>query len=222
MTDKVLIGHAKYDKGHILDFNVYQGKKDGRNCVSIYYSEEGGPEQWVRDFLYDDEAAAYQNKYLSWYNLIFCSNFYGPIPVVKYMNHAVQEDKKVAATVYPVDSTEYMGILRETFEDYYCLPYHPDEYGMLMYVSKKGTLNDYFDKDAVVAVYQNCGIELDMAKVDDYFSWELNRFANEQTSGVMLHDCRGTEELLVVGLLFGYPVESTIALLKDDVTMLDI
>ncbi|MCI8991197.1 MAG: hypothetical protein HFG80_00480 [Eubacterium sp.] len=222
MTNRELVGKAKYDAGRILDFYVYRGKKDGRSAVSIYYTENGGEEIWVRDFFYDEQAAAYQSEYLSWYNLIFCSNFYGPIPVVSYMNHAVQQGKKLAATVYPVDANDYMSILKETAQDYYCFPYHTEEYALLMYISRKGTLNDYFDKDKIVEVYKNCGIELDTEKVDRYFSWELSRFGKEEESGVLLHDCRGTEELLAVGLLFGYPIESTIALLKKDITMLDL
>ncbi|MCR5666800.1 MAG: hypothetical protein K6G01_08205 [Eubacterium sp.] len=220
--EKELLGHAKYDKGVILDFYVYRMKKDGRNCVSLSYIEEGKEEVWFRDFFYDDEAAAYQSEYLSWYNLIFCSNNYGPIPVVKYMNHAVQEGKKVAATVYPVDSNEYMNIMRETFEDYYCFPYNVEEYSLMLYISKKGTLNDYFDKDAILKVYQDCGIELNRERMDELFAMELKDFAKKETCGFMLHECYGSENLAVLGLLFGYPVESTVALLKDDITMLDL
>ena len=84
----------------------------------------------------------------------------------------------------------------------------------MLYVSKKGTLGDYFDLEQLLDVYASCDIELDEKKMKDYFSRELSYFGNEEICPIQLHDCVGQEELAVTGLLFGYPVESTIALQK--------
>ena len=50
-----------------------------------------------------------------------------------------------------------------------------------------------------------------------YFQKELSYFGNEEECEIQLHDCLGQEELAVTGLLFGYPVESTVALLKKEI-----
>ncbi len=99
----------------------------------------------------------------------------------------------------------------------YCYPYHPREYQYMLYVSKKGTLADYFDLERLSDVYMSCGIVLDQQKMRDYFGRELSWFGNEEVCPIQLHDCIGREELAVTGLLFGYPVESTIALLQKTI-----
>ena len=55
--------------------------------------------------------------------------------------------------------------------------------------------------------------------MEDYFSKELSWFANEQVCPIEIHNCLGEEELATVGLLFGYPVESTVALINKTIDM---
>lgn len=187
--------------------------------MTLYYQFPGQELVPCKRFFYDACGENYKSPYLSWYNLICCSNNYGPIPVVEYMNHAVQNGKKIAATIYPNDAGEYMRIIGELSEDYYCYPYHPREYQYLLYISRKGTLNEYFDLEKILKVYDSCGIRLDQRKMEDYFSKELSFFGNEEECQIQIHDCIGQEELAVTGLLFGYPVESTIALIHRDIDM---
>ena len=85
--------------------------------------------------------------------------------------------------------------------------------------SAVNTLNDYFDLEQILKVYESCGIRLDKEKMEEYFSKELSFFGNEEVCRIQLHDCIGREELAVTGLLFGYPVESTIALIRRDIDM---
>ena len=49
-------------------------------------------------------------------------------------------------------------------DEYYCYPYHTREYQYMLYVSRKGSLSDYFDLDQILSVYGACGIELDAEK----------------------------------------------------------
>ncbi|MCU6760732.1 Uncharacterised protein [uncultured Roseburia sp.] len=133
------------------------------------------------------------------------------------MNYAVQKNKKLAATVYPKTAEEYMQMIGTVGDEYYCYPYHTREYQYMLYVSRKGSLSDYFDLDQILSVYGACGIELDAEKMKKYFQKELSYFGNEEECEIQLHDCLGQEELAVTGLLFGYPVESTVALLKKEI-----
>ncbi len=204
----------EYDLGQKLNFLLYREETDGQCQVTLYFQFEGQEIIPCKKIFYPVQAEGYDSPYLSWYNLICCSNNYGPVPVVDYMNQAVQNGKKIAATVYPHTAQEYMQMIADLGEEYYCYPYHTREYQYMLYVSKKGTLGDYFDLEQLLDVYASCDIKLDEKKMRDYFSRELSYFGNEEICPIQLHDCVGQEELAVTGLLFGYPVESTIALQK--------
>lgn len=218
-----LIFTQEYDLGEKVDFSLWREESGERVTVSLTYCFRypGAVEVTCKRFFYPLCAESYQSPYLSWYNLICCSNNYGPVPVVGYMNSAVQNGKKIAATIYPDTAADYMKILADT-QDYYCYPYHTREYQYLLYISRKGTLADYFDPDRVLEVYHSCGILLNKTKMRDYFSKELSWFGNEQLCPIELHNCLGEEELAVTGLLFGYPIESTVALIKKDIDMCEV
>ena len=217
---KKLLFSQDYNVGEIVTFHLYREQKDGNVTVTLAYQFAGAPEVVCKRFFYPVCAEVYQNPYLSWYNLICCSNNYGPIPVVSYMNESVQNGKKIAATVYPDDALQYMDLIaRLGEEDYYCFPFHPREYEYMLYVSKKGTLADYFNLDEILSVYKNSGVSLDEEKMKFYFQQELSWFGNEEECDIEIHKCLGDEKLAITGLLFGYPVESTVALIKKTIDM---
>lgn len=115
-----LIFSQDYNLGEKLIFSLYR-EQEGDSCtVTLYYQFEGQDLIPCKRFFYSPEAEKFQNPYLSWYNLICCSNNYGPIPVVDYMNYAVQENKKLAATVYPKTAEEYMQMIGTVGDEYYC------------------------------------------------------------------------------------------------------
>lgn len=211
----------EYDVGEKVLFSLYRSEEDGQVTVSLRYCfPRVSPEEVTcKRFFYPVSAEGFEHPLLDWYNLICCSNNYGPIPVVSYMNYAVQNGKKLAATIYPDTASEYMAILAEVGDSCYCFPYHPKEYRYMLYISRKGTLADYFDLEQVLAVYASAGVALDREKMSDYFRKELSWFGNEEVCPIQIHDCLGTEELAVVGLLFGYPVASTIALIQKNIDM---
>ena len=124
-----------YDiQGHTVVFTLYRTEKDGQVEVDLTYQFQipGEEEITCKKIFYPLEAGSYQSPYLSWYNLICCSNNYGPIPVVSYMNYAVQNGKKVAATVYPESIMEYNQLMRDCTEGFYCFPYHFEEYQYML------------------------------------------------------------------------------------------
>lgn len=220
-TKETKLFDQEYDVGEKVVFSLYRSRKEDEVTVSLRYHfpKAGTEEITCKRIFFPVCAEEYKSPYLSWYNLICCSNNYGPIPVVSYMNYAVQNDKKVAATIYPDTASEYMAIIAEVGENYYCYPYHPKEYRYMLYISKKGKLSDFFDLSRILAVYKKSGVTLDLQKMEYYFDQELSWFGNEEACPVEIHNCIGDEELAVVGLLFGYPVESTIALIQKTIDM---
>ena len=89
----------------------------------------------------------------------------------------------------------------------------------MLYISRKGKLSDYFELERLLEVYRASGVSLDAEKMEFYFQQELSWFGNEELCPIRLHDCVGAEELAVTGLLFGYPVESTVALIRRSIDM---
>ena len=219
--NKELLFSQEYDVGEKLVFSLFREVDAEQVTVSLCYQfQQPGAEMITcKRFFFPAYAQSYQSPYLSWYNLICCSNNYGPIPVVEYLNYAVQNGKKLAATIYPNSASDYMQMLSSVGDEYYCYPYHTREYAYMLYISRKGRLADYFELNKIMDIYTACGIDLNREKMQDYFEKELSWFGNEEVCPIQLHDCLGEEELAVTGLVLGYPIESTVALIKKDIDM---
>lgn len=220
MAVKSLLFEQEYDMGETVVFSLFREQEGDDVTVSLTYEfRHSGTGQVTCKRFFFPVRAEYKSPWLSWYNLICCSNNYGPIPVVSYMNHSVQEGKKLAATIYPESGDAYMQAIAEAGDTYYCYPYHVQEYEYMLFFSRKGRLSDYFDMDEILAVYESCDVCLDREKMQDYFGRELSWFGNEDLCPIELHNCLGEEELAVTGLLFGYPVESTVALIRRTIDL---
>ncbi len=220
MEVRTLLFRQEYDMGEPLVFSLFREQdRDDVTVTLTYEFPRTGMDPVTCKRIFFPVRAEYDSPWLSWYNLICCSNNYGPIPVVSYMNTSVQNGKKLAATIYPESAGDYMNILAEVGDTFYCFPYHVREYEFMLYISRKGTLSDYFDMDVILEIYESCEVSLDRARMHDYFSRELSWFGNEEQCPIELHNCIGEEELAVTGLLFGYPVESTIALIRKTIDM---
>ncbi len=224
MNEKTLLLKQEYPiADQTVFFSLYREEHAEEITVTLTYQFQmpGAEEVPCKRFHYPACAESFQSPYLSWYNLICCSNNYGPIPVVSYLNYSVQNGKKIAATIYPDTAEEYMQIIAATADGYYCFPFNTEEYQYMLYLSKKGTLADYFDLEEILSVYKESGLELDREKMEDLFSKELSWFGNPKECPIEIHNCLGNEELAAVGLLFGYPVESTVALLHLTIDMFE-
>lgn len=177
--------------------------------ISIYYSRFGNPT--VKKIQYRHIGEEYLHPFLSWYNLIFCSNNYGPSPDYEYMHRAVQEGKKTAATVYLEPGSEKGKRLVNTLpEDCGSLPYGES----MIYVFHKGCLSDFFDFEKIQSIYMKHGAYVDWNSVKGYFEKDLSFFGDEQTCGFSLQSGGNKEQTIITGLILGYPVESTIAYLR--------
>ena len=198
---------ANYNDG----MNSFQAEKEvSEHDISIVvYDVRGGRRLEKYRLSYQNISREYASPFLSWHNLIFCSNNYGASPDYDYMHHAVQNGKKTAATVYlSPDSEEGINLVRNLPTDCDALPYGV---GML-YVFHKGHLSDFFDYAEIRAIYEKHGVQsVDWDKVKDYFERDMAFFGNEKDCGFSLQSGGDREQTIITGLLLGYPIESTIA-----------
>lgn len=154
----------------------------------------------------------YQSSYINWENYNCCG---GWVVDREYLNHAVQNDRKL-----------YAGILRRDLPD--LIPslegsglYYGEEpeYPALAYICKPGCVADYIDMEAIFADYERLGISFSLAH-KDYLN-ELAQFpihAFSTIENIYELDYSNPDspiQLVFVGLLLGYPLESTAYLLEQ-------
>ncbi len=150
---------------------------------------------------------------LNWHNLVFCSNYYGPSPHYGYMNNAVQNGTKTASTAY-VSPKEFAKLVDTLPANCHAIPYGRTCENMSMaYVYRDGTLGELFDFETVQEIYVLHEIEnIDWKYIKKLFDKPLSYFSDEEQCGFNIQT--GTsdkEKLIVLGMLLGYPIESTVA-----------
>lgn len=206
---KETICKAEYCYG----LNSYLVEKEIDECkVSIVvYSTRKEPRAEVYRIEYKNINKEYSSPFLSWYNLLFCSNNYGPAPDYEYMNQAVQAGEKTAATVYlQPGSNEGRKLVNSLPKDCDSVPYGDS----MIYVFHKGCLADFFNFDEIREIYEMHGARsIDWGVVRDYFWKPMSFFGNESQCGFSLQSGGSREQTIITGLLLGYPIESTICIL---------
>ena len=204
MKEKV---YDVYYKDASLRYRVEKETTPVETCFTIYRKNGNNPEVEYSRYSYPSNIEGYDSPFLSWYNLFFCSGVCGPEPDYEYMTNAVQQGKKTAGTVY-VDSRSAEGqhIMRTVPKNCSAL-----RYGQILYVFHKGCLSDYFDFETIRRIYDtHCRQFINWDIVKDYFDKPLSYFGDEEKCGFHLHCGDNKEQRIILGLLLGYPVESTI------------
>ena len=183
-------------------------------AISVVKQAIGKPDDVVCEVKYRDIGHEYQSAFLSWENLIFCSNNYGVAPFYDYMHTAVQIGKKTAATVYLASDSQKAKQLIAS------LPKECDwrEYGPnMIFVFHTGCLADYFDFTEIKAIYDDHGVwGIDWTWIEEQFRKPLSYFAEPEACGFSLHSGGGKEVSIVTGLILGYPLESTVSWLSGN------
>lgn len=174
----------------------------------VYEVRTNKDDRIISRFTYSNRIKGYDSPFLSWYNLIFCSNCCGPAPDYRYMTTAVQLGKKTAATVYIGPYTpEGKALIRNIPIDCGAVPYSDS----MIYAYHRGCLSDYFDFEIIKSLYErHCHLSFDWRLVKELFNKPLSYFANSNECGFTLHGGDDREQRIVLGLLLGYPVESTV------------
>ncbi len=200
---------TSYNSG-LNSFVVEKATTESTISIEIY-KIKGDHKAEIGNIHFQNIGEEYVSPFLSWYNLIFCSNSYGPAPDYEYMNRAVQEGKKTAATIYMnAQSDEGKQLISALPLDCSALPYGEN----IIYVFHKGRLGDFFDFDRIKSLYEKHGVfSVDWRKVSELFQKDLSFFGDEKKCGFSLQSGGCRAEMIVTGLLLGYPIESTVALL---------
>lgn len=186
-------------------------ESDEVNTSIILYDTRREQKKEIRRIEYKNIGREYSSPFLSWYNLIFCSNNYGPSPDYDYMHRAVQEGKKTSATVYlEPKSDKGRDLVKNLPDDCGSVPYGKN----MIYVFHKGCLADYFDFEEIRTIYEAHGVRMiDWEKVQDYFRKPMAFFGDETECGFSLQSGGCREQTIITGLLLGYPVESAVCYL---------
>ncbi len=200
---------------YIVDYNdvmeSYRVEKETTQetvTLIVYEVRTNRDDRIVSRFTYSNRIEGYESPFLSWYNLIFCSNNCGLAPDYRYMATAVQLGKKTAATIFTdPNSPEGKALIKNVPKDCGAMPYSDS----MIYAYHKGYLSDYFDFEIIKSLYErHCHQSIDWRLVKELFNKPLSYFANSNECGFTLHGGDNREQRIILGLILGYPVESTI------------
>lgn len=172
------------------------------------------PTELVSEYCYRNLLPEYKSPFLSWKNLIFCSNNCGVSPHYDYMNSAVQSGQKTAATIYLKPQTpEAQEFIQSLPSDCDVLIY--DE--TMLFVFHRGCLADFFSLASIKEVYEAHGVfSIDWSWIAEQFKKPLSHFADAERCGFNLQSGGNGGECLLTGLILGYPIESTMLSLGGD------
>ena len=178
----------------------------------IVYDSQFDHNNEITRISYKNVGVEYCSPFLSWYNLLFCSNNYNLAPDYDYMTYAVQKGKKTASTVYfEPDSDEGKEIIAQLPRDCSALPYG----SKMIYVFHRGCLSSFFDFDAIKSIYDyHMCFCIDWSKVRELMDKPLDFFGHEGECGFSIQSGGTPEQNVINGLLLGYPVESTVYFIK--------
>jgi hypothetical protein len=196
------------------DFGISFFRSDTAKTSKVYVKNEAFSEP-IRIYKFRNiPADTFQSPYISWANLNCCN---GWTYDESYLLTAVQEGKKLCAGITMDSNDELEAYINNLSDEYprFCAPPMRNGPNTFYYVdvTRKGSISDYIDINAVQETYAALGIDsLDFGKIRGY--------ANKQ----MIHLLDGTavfdygkpkdrEQAVVTGLLLGYPLESTAAFL---------
>jgi len=169
-----------------------------------------------RKYKFRNVPDALQSPYISWANLNCCNGWRFD---KGYLRTAVQDGKKLCAGITFNNEDElraYVDGLNSEYP-YFCSPKQKNYSGYWYYVdvTRQGSIADYIDMTAVRDIYSALGIDfLDFGVVDDLAAQPMLHLLD----GTVQFDYgnpKGGEQYIVNGLLLGYPLESTAALLTE-------
>lgn len=152
----------------------------------------------------------YDTHYLNWENYNCCG---GWACDRDYLNHAVQNDRKLYASILRRDLPELTPEL-DTLG--LCYGEEP-EFEALAYICKPGCVADYINLENILAAYDALGFQFSEAELD-----YLNRLIHaplqlfSTIENIYDLDYGNPEgiQFVFVGLMLGYPIESTAHILE--------
>lgn len=148
----------------------------------------------------------YKHPYLSWENLDHCGGWASDD---SYLLSAVQEGKKPAAQYAKLDDP-----VPEIKPDKSIVTYYKSEqvYNHIrnqVYIARSCTLNDLFDIDDIINAYQKQDVYLNKDQLIPYLNKPIMDLMKED----FWINANSVNELVITGLMLGYPIESTASIL---------
>lgn len=219
---RVVVQKIKPSKSivHENSFGIQAIRYDYKNSSRVDYVKEGFK---FRSYFFDKVTPVYESPYLSWANLDCCG---GWAYDESYLQTAVQSGKKLYAGMFFYIS-QYGSIAKtkdavsEFLENIPSdcvggLEEQPIGIALSFYVCRKGSLSDYFNLNEVLDYYERLGVLIDdtiRSTVQKLASIEISKFATKDAP-FDYSEAYDTASLIVTGLLFGYPIESTASIIQ--------
>lgn len=175
-------------------------------------------------YTYPNVALSVSSPYLSWENLNCCN---GWTYDESYLVTAVQEGKKLYAgsTIWlqsPADIEKAEARLEEirSMLPDTCLAGKEivmNDKFFPFYICRRGRLKDFFNLEQVLEDYRRMGFILSAEDKKMFYQLSNIELAQFSTGEPMCYShCTSDAELMITGLLLGYPLESTASLLLED------
>lgn len=175
----------------------------------------------IKKYAFPDIELLTSSPLLSWENLNCCG---GWTYDESYLFTAVQKGKKLyaGAAIYlpapgvTAEAESKLLEIKATLPDNCTAGKEiiSNERFFPLYICRKGCLKDFFDLEQVLEDYRRMGIVLRPKDRNEFFilcGIELSQFSTG--SPMQYRDTATGAELIVTGLLLGYPIESTVSLL---------
>jgi len=163
-------------------------------------------------------AGTFQIPYISWANLNCCGGWSFD---KSYLLTAVQDEKKLCSGISFHDEVALKSYMSNLSAEY---PYfsHSTRYSgqSALYhidVTRKGCIGDYLDIDAVQETYAELGItNLNFEEINKYIEIPMIQLL-DGTAGFDYANPNSGIQFVTNGLLLGYPIESTAAILTGGI-----
>lgn len=182
-------------------------RTDYKNRSKVKVSNQGYN---LRTYRFNN-VSEFESPYISWENLDQCG---GWATDESYLDTAVQNGTKLfAGIVHPEGqsfecSDDVVVITKKHgWWEGYCETH----------ICRKGCLADYYDIDAVLNHYSRLGVDLleeEISRIYRLSKVELSVFATDQAP-IDYANVENLEDLVVTGLLLGYPLESTASIIEE-------
>ena len=224
---KELICHAEYSKGECI-FDVEREVYDDRVEIKLYRVNRSA--RFARNSKVQSRVlqtrvefrnigTEYESPYLNWYNWFFCAKWVLGMTDDRYLCTAVQKGLKTAAIIlhFPPHSRQRQRYKRrlEHLPDS-CAFSHLETGGFFVY--HRGAFDSLFDLEKIRYIYERHGIDdLNWNTINTMSRLDLSCFGDYKTEPFEPYCPLTREQYVVNGLLLGYPVESTIALLNKTI-----
>lgn len=160
----------------------------------------------IRTYRFNN-VAEYQHPYLSWENLDHCGGWASDDT---YLLSAVQNMKKPSAQ-YAVVNEPVPNIKHDSNVEIYCMSeqIYNNYTRNQVYIARTCSLKDLFNIDSVIDAYKKQDISLEKEDLMPYMEKPImelmkKEFYANQTS---------ITEVVITGLMLGYPIESTASIL---------